>query len=112
MVRRGGGYTVAHVVGGGEDELGSLRHHVIDHGLQRGLRTIGSVDLVQHDHRVGGQPELLDDVETGLVVRLRPTLIVLRSDQDHSELESLSAAAAVVVTACRDDERGGQQQSQ
>ena len=66
----GGDDPVAHVVGRGEDQLGALRHHVVDDSLDRGVRAVGGVDLVEHDERILGQAELLDDVLAGLVVRL------------------------------------------
>ena len=96
--------AVPHVVRRGKDHLRPAGDHLVDDRLDRRFRAIGRVHLVQDDHRLGGQAQLLDNVQPCLVVRLRPPLVVLRTNEDHSELEVIRRFGAV-VTARGNDQR-------
>ena len=70
-----------------EDDLGSLRDHIIYHLLQGSLRSVGGVQLVQIVEASIG--EFLGDVLGGGVMGLAPAMVIVGAHQDNAEDELL-----------------------
>ena len=92
--------TVFHVVGSGEDQLGTFFHHIVNQLGNGYPRTIGRINLVYIDH-LGARHHFLD-IFACLKMSLTPAVVVVRPDQKQSK--NIGFFIGRYRTACRNQE--------